>query len=165
MKGSPIPVGSLGSRWVATGTRLVLAAVLAYAAATKIGDLSGAGRTVALYRIVPDDWASPLGGIFPFVELVLAVLLALGLATRQAALLVAGLMAVYVAAIVSVWARGLSIDCGCFSSGGHLTEGSVRGYVLDIARDTGLFALALFLAFRPRSRYALDRWVLGIEEC
>jgi uncharacterized membrane protein YphA (DoxX/SURF4 family) len=143
--------------------RLLLAAVLAYAGLVKIGDLTDAGRAVGLYRIVPDDWAQLVGGVLPFVEVALALLLAAGLATRAAALGAAVLLVAYVAAIASVWARGMSIDCGCFGGGGTLTGGAERGYALDIARDLVLLGAAALLIRNPRTRYALDHWVLDLD--
>ncbi|MER5219413.1 MauE/DoxX family redox-associated membrane protein [Streptomyces flaveus] len=150
--------------WVRTAARLLLAAVLGYAGLVKIRDLTEAGRTVALYRIVPDSSAQLVGGVMPLIELALALLLVVGLATRAVAAATAVLMLTYIAAITSVWARGLSIDCGCFSSGGTVTSGAERGYVIDIARDLVFLGAAVLLIWNPRTRYALDRWVLGEKE-
>ena len=56
--------------------------------------------------------------------------------------------------IASVWARGLSIDCGCFGGGG---AADVDGwdYAGEIARDLGFLALAAWLTVFPRSPLAL----------
>ncbi|MGQ5224938.1 MauE/DoxX family redox-associated membrane protein [Streptomyces sp. yara] len=99
-----------------------------------------------------------------FVELALALLLLAGLATRAVAAVTALLMVTYIAAIASVWARGMSIDCGCSSSGGTLTGGAERGYVVGIVRDLAFLGAAAFLITRPRTRYALGRWVLETKE-
>jgi uncharacterized membrane protein YphA (DoxX/SURF4 family) len=149
---------------VRLAARLTLAAVLAYAALVKARDLTEAGRTIALYRIVPDDQAQLIGGVLPFVELAIALLLAAGLATRVAAVGSAVLPVVYVAAIASVWARGMSIDCGCFGGGGTLSDGAERGYALDIARDLVLLGAAALLIRNPRTPCALDGWVLDPKE-
>ncbi|MFF3175409.1 MauE/DoxX family redox-associated membrane protein [Streptomyces sp. NPDC057900] len=150
--------------WAPTAARIVLAVVLGYAGLVKIRDLNDAGRSVAVYRIVPDDLAELIGGALPFAEIAVALLLVAGLATRVAAVVTAVLLAVYVAAIVSVWARGMSIDCGCFGGGGTLTSGAERGYAIDIARDLVLLGAAALLIRNPRTRYALDRWVLDTKE-
>ncbi|MFF3494857.1 MauE/DoxX family redox-associated membrane protein [Streptomyces sp. NPDC002795] len=146
------------------GARLLLAGVLGYAGLVKIGDLANAERSVAVYQIVTGDTAQLVGGALPFVEIAVALLLVAGLATRAAAVVTAALLAVYIAAIASVWARGLSIDCGCFGGGGTLTEGAESGYVIDIARDLLLLAAAVLLVRNPRTRYALDRLVLDIPD-
>jgi uncharacterized membrane protein YphA (DoxX/SURF4 family) len=150
--------------WTGTVARLVLAAVLGYAGMVKIQDLTAAGHSVAVYQIVSAGAARFVGGVLPFAEVAIAVLLAVGLATRAAAAVTAALMATYIAAVVSVWARGLSIDCGCFGGGGTLTSGAQRGYAIDIARDLLFLGAAVLLVGNPRTRYALDRWVLDAKE-
>jgi uncharacterized membrane protein YphA (DoxX/SURF4 family) len=150
--------------WPGTAARLLLAAALGWAGLVKLADLTAAGRVVALYRIVPDDSAQLVGGVLPFVEVALALLLAAGLATRAAAAGAAAMLVAYIAAIVSVWARGLSIDCGCFGGGGTLSGGAARGYALDIARDLVLLGAAVLLIRKPRTRYALDDRVLDPKE-
>jgi uncharacterized membrane protein YphA (DoxX/SURF4 family) len=154
----------LAKLWTGTAARLVLAVVLSYAGLVKIQDLTAAGRSVAVYRIVPTDAAQFVGGVLPFVEVAVGLLLALGLAIRATAAVTAALMATYIAAIVSVWVRGLSIDCGCFGGGGALTGGAQRGYLVDIARDLLFLGAAVLLVRHPRTRYALDRWVLDAKE-
>ncbi|MEV8532574.1 MauE/DoxX family redox-associated membrane protein [Streptomyces sp. NPDC051211] len=158
------PLVRFAHTWAGTAARLFLAAVLGYAGLVKMGDLTAAGRDVALYRIVPADAAQAVGGALPFAEVAVALLLLAGLATRAAAAVTAVLMVVYIAAITSVWARGLSIDCGCFGGGGTLTSGAERGYAIDIARDLLFLGAAVLLIRNPRTKYALDRWVLDAKE-
>ena len=47
----------------------------------------------------------------------------LGSGPASVPVLAAGLMAVFIAGVISVWVRGLSIDCGCFGGGGAVPEG------------------------------------------
>jgi uncharacterized membrane protein YphA (DoxX/SURF4 family) len=146
--------------WFGLLARVGLAVVWLVAGASKVGDLAGSGRAVAAYRLMPVDVARIVGAALPFVELALGLLLLLGLATRLAALVSLALLAVYVAGISAAWARGLSIDCGCFGVGGQLAPGQHPGYAPDILRDIGLMAVAAFLVVRPRTRYALDERLL-----
>jgi uncharacterized membrane protein YphA (DoxX/SURF4 family) len=147
--------------WLGTLARLVLAAVWLVAGALKLGDLAGSGRAVAAYRLLPPEGARLVGAALPFIEVALGVLLLLGVAIRLAAVVSAALFAVYVGAIASVWARGLSIDCGCFSGGGQLAVGQRPAYGWEIARDVALLAVAAFLVARPRTRLAIDGWLAG----
>jgi hypothetical protein len=59
-----------------------------------------------------------------------------------------------------VWARGLSIDCGCFGGGGTVAKGQTH-YLREIFRDTGFLVLAAWLMVYPRGKLALDR-LLGL---
>src|SRR3954454_12554648 len=102
--------------WISTVARLGLAAVFLVAGATKVGDLAAAGRAVNAYRLMPFEVATVVGAVQPFVELALGLLLLAGLAVRLCAGVAAALLVVFIGAIVSAWARGLRIDCGCFSA-------------------------------------------------
>lgn len=150
--------------WLGTGARLVLAGVFLAAGASKVTDLAASGRAVAAYKILPYDAATVVGAALPMVELLLAVLLLAGLATRVAAAVGAGLLTVFVAGIASAWARGLSIDCGCFGGDGTLAAGRSPNYGPEVARDVALLALAVFLLVYPRTRFSLDAHIVGSED-
>ena len=142
--------------WVSTACRLVLAGVWIVAGASKVGDLAESGRAVAAYRVMPYDLATFIGAVLPFLEIALGLLLLLGLATRLVAILSAGLLIVFIAGIISAWARGLRIDCGCFGGGGDLTGDEQPAYTSETIRDIALVLVAGFLALFPRSRWSVD---------
>jgi uncharacterized membrane protein YphA (DoxX/SURF4 family) len=142
--------------WLSLVARVAVGLVFVIAGTTKIGDLAASGRAVNAYQLMPYGLAKVIGAMLPFVEIGIGALLIVGFATRLMAIVAAALLVVYIAGIASVWARGLAIDCGCFSRGGELTGGQKPGYGADIARDTGLLALAVFTAWAPRSRLSVD---------
>ncbi len=43
----------------------------------------------------------------------------------------------FIIGIASVWARGITIDCGCFGGGGYDADAASQ-YPWEIARDVGL---------------------------
>ncbi|HYH73598.1 MAG TPA: MauE/DoxX family redox-associated membrane protein [Nocardioides sp.] len=140
--------------------RLFLGAVLIYAGATKIGHPLTSQRAVQAYELLPDGLANTIGLALPFVEVVLGVLLVLGLFTRPAAIAATVLMVAFVIGISQAWARGLTIDCGCFGGGGQIGASETK-YPQEIARDV-VFALAgVWLWWRPRSLASLDRILFG----
>jgi uncharacterized membrane protein YphA (DoxX/SURF4 family) len=150
--------------WLGLGARVVLGVVFAVAGWSKVGDLAASGRAVNAYRLMPFGVAKVVGAALPFVELALAALLIVGLATRLAAAIAALLLIVFLVGITSVWARGLSIDCGCFGGGGTLAAGTHPNYFWDVARDFGLLALAVLLFLTPRTPVSIDSYVLGPQE-
>jgi uncharacterized membrane protein YphA (DoxX/SURF4 family) len=147
--------------WLGTAARLGLAAVWLVAGGTKVGDLAASGRAVNAYDLMPYEVATAIGAALPFVEIALGVLLLLGLATRLVAGVSAALLVVFVAGIASAWSRGLSIDCGCFGTGGQLAAGESPSYLPEILRDLGFLALAAFLLRWPRSAVSVDGWLAG----
>jgi uncharacterized membrane protein YphA (DoxX/SURF4 family) len=149
--------------WLGTAVRLGLATVWLAAGASKATDLAAAGRAVNAYQVMPYDVARVIGAALPFVEIALGLLLVAGLATRLAGVVSAALLAVFVAGISSAWARGLSIDCGCFGGGGQLGAGQSPSYGPEIARDLAFGALAAFLIVFPVTRLSVDRWLSATD--
>jgi uncharacterized membrane protein YphA (DoxX/SURF4 family) len=140
---------------LSTLARLVLGGVLLVAGAIKVADPVAAAQAVSAYELLPNWLESPVGWALPFLEIVLGLLLIVGYGTRLAAAIGGVLMVLFIAAVGSSWARGLSIDCGCFGGGGQVAPGQTR-YVQEILRDVGLLLLAAWLVRFPRSRFALD---------
>jgi uncharacterized membrane protein YphA (DoxX/SURF4 family) len=145
------------SVWVSTLARFILAGVLLAAGILKAIDPAGSVAAVRAYELVPSPLATPIGWGLPFLDIGLGRLLLVGLHTRAAVILSAFLLATLLAAVISVAARGLSIDCGCFGGGGPVASGETR-YTSEIARDIGLLLLSVWLAWRPRTKFSLDRW-------
>jgi uncharacterized membrane protein YphA (DoxX/SURF4 family) len=147
--------------WISTVARLGLAAVFLIAGATKVGDLAESGRAVNAYRLMPFEVAKVVGAAQPFLEIAVGLLLVLGVATRLVAGIGAVLLVLFIAGIASAWARGLRIDCGCFSAGGDLGAGQSPTYGREILRDVGFLVLAGILLWRPRSRLSVDGALMG----
>lgn len=147
-----------GPRWpdaVGLVARVLLGGVLLAAGLFKITDLTGSVQSVVAYQLFPYEVARLIGTTLPVAEIAAGVLLLAGLLTRSAAVVGAVLMVAFVAGIVSAWSRGLTIDCGCFGSGGPVDPEDTR-YLSEILRDLGLLALAGWLVVRPRSPFSLD---------
>ncbi|WP_305789281.1 MauE/DoxX family redox-associated membrane protein [Symbioplanes lichenis] len=150
--------------WISTAARVGLAVVWLVAGGLKIGDLAASGRAVNAYQIFPYDVAKVIGAAQPFLEIALGLLLLAGLAVRLVAGISAVVLVIFIAGIVSAWVRGLSIDCGCFSSGGQLGAGATPVYGWDIARDAGFLVLAGVLLVWPRTRMSVDSILMGDDK-
>ncbi|MCA1783321.1 MAG: DoxX family protein [Dermatophilaceae bacterium] len=139
--------------------RLVLGGVLLFAGLSKVLTPVASARAVQAYQIFPFEVAQYIGYALPIVEIIIGALLVLGLFTRVNAVLGMLLMVVFIAGIISAWARGLAIDCGCFGGGGEIEPGETQ-YPQKIAENVGLTLCGLWLIARPRSLAGLDRHLL-----
>ena len=140
---------------VGTLARLGLAAVWLVSGALKAIDLDQAVVAVRAYDVLPRAAADVVAAVLPFFEIALGLLLLLGIGTRLVAVISGGLLLVFIAGVAQAWARGLSIDCGCFGGGGAVAPGATA-YVQEIVRDVGFLALAAWLVVRPHTLLSMD---------
>jgi uncharacterized membrane protein YphA (DoxX/SURF4 family) len=145
---------------IGTLARLFLGVVLIYAGATKVGHPLTAQRAVQAYEIFPDALANTIGLALPFLEIILGALLVLGLFTRPVAIVSTLLMVAFILGISQAWARGLTIDCGCFGGGGEIGAQDTK-YPMEIARDAAFALAGAWLWWRPRTLASLDRYLFG----
>jgi uncharacterized membrane protein YphA (DoxX/SURF4 family) len=147
--------------WITVIVRVALAAILGYAGYAKFIEPQALQKVaVSSYRILPTGMVTPVAFGLPVLEMALAAMILLGFATRAMSICIGLLFVVFIAGIISAWARGLSIDCGCFGGGGSVGKGQTH-YLREILRDLGFLVLAAWLMVFPRGRLALDR-VLGL---
>jgi uncharacterized membrane protein YphA (DoxX/SURF4 family) len=135
---------------VGTVARLGLAAVFLVSGVLKAIDPDGTYVAVRAYDVLPKAAVAVVAGVLPWLEIALGLLLLAGLATRAVAVAGAGLLLVFVAGVTQAWARGLSIDCGCFGGGGVVDPGETA-YGRELLRDAGFLLLAGWLIVRPRT--------------
>jgi uncharacterized membrane protein YphA (DoxX/SURF4 family) len=148
-------------RWFVLIARLVVGGVWIGAGYTKIIDIGASVRAVRAYQLLPEAVVPVVGAALPAVEILVGVLLVVGLFVRVSSVVSALMMLAFIIGISSAWARGLRIDCGCFGSGGVLAEGEDPTYGWELARDAGLFVLAVICAWRPSGAVALDGLLRG----
>jgi uncharacterized membrane protein YphA (DoxX/SURF4 family) len=136
--------------------RLVLGVVLVVAGGLKVPTPAVSAMAVRAYQLLPYDVAGVVGVALPVLEIAVGLLLVLGLLTRPAAVVGGLLMLAFLVGIISAWARGLTIDCGCFGGGGTITAAQTH-YLSETLRDIGLALCATWLVVRPRTAFSLDR--------
>ncbi|MGH8869844.1 MAG: DoxX family protein [Actinomycetes bacterium] len=146
--------------WAATLVRVALGGVWVAAGAAKIPDPAASVRAVRAYQVLPEASVTAVGYGLPFLEITVGVLLIAGLGTRVVAIASSVLLVTFIAGVSSAWARGLTIDCGCFGGGGQVSAAQTA-YPQELARDAVLLVASLALAWMPASRLALDTHTLA----
>ena len=143
--------------WIGLISRLTLGGVLLAAGLLKFQELDKSQMAVRAYELLPIGFANFMGIILPFVEIGMGMLLILGAGTRIMGFAGAALMVIFVIGISWAWARGLSIDCGCFGGGGQVEPGTAS-YLPELLRDAGLAAMGIYLFLFPQSKFTLDKF-------
>lgn len=151
---SPAPGAAL-SRWLrddrlSAGLRLLLGGLFLWAGVVKAGQVHTLADDIANYHLVPAALIPLCAAALPFVEIVAAAALLLGIWARGAALLCALLMVGFSGALLSAFARGIDLTCGCFG-------GAALADWTTVARDVALLAMACHVAAFDRGRFGLSR--------
>jgi uncharacterized membrane protein YphA (DoxX/SURF4 family) len=140
---------------VGTVARLGLAAVFLVSGVLKAIDPDATYVAVRAYDLLPKVGVALVAGALPWLEIVIGLLLLVGIATRAVAVASAVLLLGFMVGVTQAWARGLSIDCGCFGGGGAVDPGQTT-YGRELLRDAGFLLLAGWLVVRPRTLAVLS---------
>ena len=143
--------------WIGFAIRLTAAAVWIIAGAMKIPQIQAFEVVVQRYGILPEALSGPFAYVLPFLELAIGLYLAAGLFVRGTGLVGTVLFAAFLTAQFSAWARGISLDCGCF--GTTLLQATVGP--LTILRDFGLGIPTFLMLAYPARALSLDRRLFG----
>jgi putative oxidoreductase len=125
--------------------RIALGVVFLAAALAKIGDPAAFATQVQHFRLAPLVAVNAIAVLLPWVELLLALALVLGIRARSGAWLAAGLMTVFTIAVAAAIARHLNFQCGCFG-----TADATRVGLVKLLENLGLLALSLVASLRAR---------------
>jgi uncharacterized membrane protein YphA (DoxX/SURF4 family) len=143
--------------------RLIMAGIFIYASIDKIVHPAAFAKDVYNYQILPDALINPAALVLPWFELLIGLCLLAGIWLPGAVLAVNGLLLVFLAAFGFNLARGLDVNCGCFSTGAAAPAMAAGWYLL---RDALFLALGLFLlqaVFRRGRRVSLQRQPTGTK--
>ena len=110
---------------------------------------------MAAYELFSRDVSDLIGTALPVVEIALGVMLLAGIFLRATAAVSGVIFAVFIAGIISAWARGLTIDCGCFGGGGYNANVTAWTYLSEILRDLVFAAGAVWVVKWPFKKWAL----------
>lgn len=135
-------------------SRLLLAAAFLYAGVDKALHPQEFATQVAAYRILPLSLVTLVAVTLPWIELLAGACLLVGFLSESAALVLGASSLVFAVAAGSAVVRGLSIECGCFST-------SASGLVGwgHVALDLALVGLAAIVLWKGPGPWALDRLI------
>lgn len=145
--------------WLGLVLRLLAAAVWLVAGIAKLPELQSFRYEVGRYLLLPHVLVTPFAYVLPFLEIGVGLYLAAGLFVRGSAFVGTLLMAAFLVAQAQAWARGLSLDCGCF---GSLAKSSVGP--LTILRDLLLGLPTFVMLALPARRWSLDGMLFHGED-
>lgn len=139
-------------RWLLLACRLGLGLTFCVAGAAKVGDPHAFAAQLAAYHLVPVRWLTLTALALPEVELLAGACLMVGFLAESSALVLGTLSLAFAAALSSALARGLDIECGCFSGAAHVSAG-------HLGLDLVLLGLAALILRCGPGALAVDGWL------
>ncbi|MBN2755371.1 MAG: DoxX family membrane protein [Candidatus Goldbacteria bacterium] len=104
----------LSNKYLLYFLKLALGFVFIVASVGKIIDPAGFAKDVYSYVILPTTFVPFFASVAPWVEFIAGILLMLDITPRSNALIINGMLVVFIAAIAIDIYRGVEISCGCF---------------------------------------------------
>ena len=142
---------------IAMLVRFYLAYVFISACLHKLADPTGFAVDIATYQMLPLVFINPLAIVLPYVELGTGIMLVTGTKSRSAALMVCGMMIMFMIALSYALAHHLSISCGCFAS--NAAGGSDPISWLTMLRDSAWLILACYVVIFDKRPLGVDRLI------
>ena len=124
--------------------RLTLAIIFFYAGVEKILYPQEFAVAIYNYQLLPDYVINLLAIFLPWLEVLIAASLVIGIYTRGAALLSSLLFLIFATALTINLVRGLDISCGCFGA----SSGNISWFYL--VRDLSLCCMSVFVLIYDR---------------
>ncbi|MBI5102710.1 MAG: DoxX family membrane protein [Nitrospirae bacterium] len=144
--------------------RLLIGGIFLISGLAKISDPARFILTLREFRLFPEVIV-PLAAIWlPWLEVLLGLCVLLGILQRTSALLLACLNAGFLAAIVSVMARGIVVDCGCFGMLADMLGLPDMADMKAVVRNVVIIGLCLLIFFSTNKGLSLEGYILRREK-
>jgi uncharacterized membrane protein YphA (DoxX/SURF4 family) len=146
--------GSLFEKnWAELVLRWFLGMTFMSASYHKIADPAHFAKIIYGYYLFPEFSINLIAILLPFFEFFSGIFLVLGIFPRSAALLIIGMLLMFITAVSINLIRGQEFDCGCFSFG-ESGYASTPGWLLF--RNVFYLIIGLYILFFEKSR----RWCI-----
>ncbi len=130
-----------GHRYIGLACRLFIGGVFVGACLFKIKDPEAFALAIATYDILPTSLINLTAVILPWLELSSGLLIIIGIKVRASALLISGMMIMFMIALAVALTRGIDMSCGCFAS----QEAGDQISVMTMFRDVFFLLPALYV--------------------
>jgi putative oxidoreductase len=123
-----------GRRLAALLGRLIVGGLFIYAAVSKIADPAKFTEEIRAYELAPLLVTNLIAIILPWIEILAGALLIVGLWRLEARWILLLMLVGFTIGKISVEARGMNINCGCWGSDWmENTFHGIRGILLNLA--------------------------------
>jgi uncharacterized membrane protein YphA (DoxX/SURF4 family) len=139
--------------------RLVVGIVFIITGSSKIIDPALFSREITNYDMLPNFSINLLSIILPWVELIVGILFVFGVRVKANLILLVGMLFMFNFAVAVAWARGLDINCGCYSSVAQQTVG-----IGKLSENFAMIVALAFMFFSPDDKLAIENYLLESKD-
>jgi putative oxidoreductase len=107
--------------------RVIIGAVFIYASVGKLFHPAEFAKAILRYELLPLGLVNIQAIVMPWIEFTIGILLIIGIFKKGTSMLATISLVLFLFALISAYARGLDISCGCFS----LEETSSKSDILS----------------------------------
>ena len=137
--------------------RWYLAYVFIIASLHKIAHPEMFAVDVATYGMLPLCLINIMAIVLPWLEIICGGMLLFGVWSRAAALLVAGMMVMFIIALFGALYQGLDMSCGCFASQAANNEDPIS--YKTVLRDMTWLIMSVWVVVLDRAPLGLEWWL------
>jgi len=116
----------LSNKYLQITLRVVLGAIFIFASYGKLFSPADFAKAILRYEFLPIYFVNILAIVMPWLEFIVGLLLIAGIFRKASSILAGISLVMFLIALISAYARGLDISCGCFS----LEETSSKGDII-----------------------------------
>lgn len=136
----------INNKYISLIFRMVLGAMFVTVAMTKIPNPEKFANEIGNYNLLPNISLNMMALFLPWLELITGMLLIFGYKVKENSFLILGMLVVFTLGVLSAMARGLDINCGCYSEIAVKKVGWEK-----VLENTGLIIMALYLFLTSNS--------------
>jgi hypothetical protein len=136
-------------------SRIILGGVFIYASIDKILHLHAFAKIILNYQLVPDILVTFPAIVLPWLEMISGLFLVAGIFRRASAVVLSAMLLMFAVAITINLIRGITFDCGCFST---VTTASGSDPVGLLIRDILLLipGLIIIIFYKEKEKNKLE---------
>ena len=131
------------SNWGIIIIRLIVGGFFIYASIDKIIYPGEFAKIIHNYRLLPPEFINLSAIVLPWIELIAGVSLIAGFKYRGANLIIMFMLIVFIAALSINLARGVNINCGCFSTSSMVKSNLLIRIIEDVMLICGCIIISL----------------------
>jgi len=131
--------------------RIVVGFVFIVTGISKIVEPAQFAREISNYDMMFAPLINLMAIILPWLEIVTGFLFVFGVRIKANVILLAAMLLMFNIAVATAWARGLDINCGCYSNIAEQTVG-----IGKLSENFALFDALAFVYFFPNNKLSIE---------